>query len=203
MLENITAIDQKIIALFTRDYLRRMSLLEMTKELDINYSHAFKRVNLMIRNHILNRSKKGMANEISINLANLDSIKLLSYIDEMKEYGNPSLKTIINDFTAEDPFACIGLFGSRVSGKATRKSDWDVFIITARKEDIERLATKFSYMANIQLQVFDIEEFRDSLLSQEETVVKHIVRNKRIIYNAHPFYNLVREWERIKYVPSQ
>jgi hypothetical protein len=62
---------------------------------------------------------------------------------------------------------------------------------------------KFPYARDIQLQVFTLEEFENSLLSTEETVVKHIVKNKQIIYNPHPFYNIIYKWEKIRYAPSQ
>lgn len=203
MIENITEIDMKLLGLFARDFSMTFTIRQMTRELDINYSHAFNRVNALVKMQILNSVKKGYANEISLNISNLDAIKLISFIEEYRKLGNLSLNKIIRDISAEDPFACIGLFGSRVSGKATKASDWDVFILTANKGEIERFISRYSYMKDIQIQVFEIEEFRDNLISQEETVVKHIVRNKQIIYNPHPFYNLIREWESIRHAPGE
>jgi len=202
MLENITEIDMKIISLFTKNYAKTYTIRQITTELDINYSHAFKRIKEMIQNEILVQSKQGQANIISINIFNLDAIKLLGFVDEMKRVENPMLYKIISEVISIDPFACTGLFGSRVSGKATKKSDWDLFIITTKQKKTERTLSKFSYTKNIQIQVFDITEFEQSLLNTEETVVKHIVKNKQILYNPHPFYNIIRKWEKIKHAPE-
>lgn len=202
MLENITDIDLKILNLFTRDYAKSYTIREMTILLKINYSHAFNRINNMINHSILLKNKIGCSNEIKININNIETIKLLSYIDESNKVKNPSLNIIIRELVEVDPFICVGLFGSRVSKKATKDSDWDIFIISTKRKEIEKVLNKFSYLKDLEFQVFDAQEFTDSLLTSEETVVKHIVRNKQILYNAHPFYNIITKWERIKDVKT-
>jgi len=96
-------------------------------------------------------------------------------------------------------------FGSRASGTAIKNSDWDVFIITQNKKlkQMQKIMSKFPHITDIHLEVFPLEEFQKSLLSPEETVVKHIVRNKLIIYNPNVFYNIIYNWEMIKYAPTQ
>jgi predicted nucleotidyltransferase len=202
MLQDITEIDLRILSLYSIDYTKAYTIRHITANLDINYAHAFKRIKTLVRRHILLLSKSGQANSITINLSNLDAIRLLSFIEETSPHHNEHLEIIIKEVTAIDPFACIGLFGSRAKGSARKDSDWDVFIITAYQNEIERLKSRFSYMKDVDLQVFDINEFKESLLSTEETVIKHIVRNKQIIYNPHPFYNLIRWWEAIKHAPG-
>ena len=207
MLDNITTIDFRIIELYTRDYSASFSIRQITKLLKINYSNAFKRVNQLIKRGILLRKKAGQANNISFNIRNMDAIKVISFVEEMesRKIKNSNPELIATEALQIDPFCCVGLFGSRVSGRATANSDWDIFII-ARKEkrrEIEKIAAKFPHAANIQLQVFSIEEFQESLLSAEETVIKHIVKNKQIIYNPHPFYSIIHIWEAIKYAPTQ
>lgn len=198
MFKHITDIDLKLISLFSKDYAKSYTIREMTLILKINYPHAFNRVKKLVKQNIIIETKKGGSNEIRINLQNLESIKLLSYIDENQKAENPSLNIIIREIIQIDPFASIGLFGSRVSGKAAKDSDWDLFIITAKRRDIEKIIHKLSFAKEIQFQVFDIDEFKNSLLTSEETVVKHIIRNKQILYNPHPFYNIINDWEKIK-----
>ena len=62
--------------------------------------------------------------------------------------------------------------------------------------------SKFPYVSNVDLQIFDTDEFEQSLLSREETVVKHIIKNKQIIYNPYPFYNIIKTFETIKNAPK-
>jgi predicted nucleotidyltransferase len=205
MFENINIISLKIISLYSKDYSAAFSIRDMTKRLKINYSNAFKRIKELAKEGILSEKKIGKANVVSLNLNNLDSIMLLSFVEEQesKSLKNSTLRLVAIEAMQIDPLSCTGLFGSQVSGKATKESDWDLFIITQKRKEMEKILAKFPYAKNISLQVFTPEEFESSLLSPEETVVKHIARNKQIIYNPHPFYNIIYKWEKIRYAPSQ
>lgn len=207
MFEDITLIDLKILSLYIRDYKSSFSIRQITQKLSINYAHAFKRVKNLVKKKILLQKKEGQVNYISLNIQNIDTIQVLGFVEEQesKKIENTTLTLIIKEMIHIDPLACIGIFGSRVSGRATKSSDWDVFIITQgiKKEKMEKIMSKFPHITNIELQVFSLEEFQESLLVPEETVVKHIIRNKQIIYNPHPFYNIITILEAIKYAPSQ
>lgn len=206
MFGDITQIDLKILSLYVRDYASSFSIRQITKKLRINYPHAFKRVKKLVGEGILLQKKQGQMNSISLNIRKLDTIQLVCFVEEQegRKLKNTTLRLLAGEAIQIDPLACIGLFGSRVSGSATAESDWDVFIITqdAKSKQMEKILSKFPYARNVQLQVFSGEEFQESLLSREETVVKHIVRNKQIIYNPHPFYSIISVWERIKHAPS-
>src|SRR3989338_1653531 len=207
MFKDITIVDLKILSQFARDYSATFSIRHITKALGINYSHAFKRVKKLVKESILLGKKSGQVNNISLNIKNVDTAQLLSFVEEQesKKIKYSVLWLIAEEAASIVPLSCIGLFGSRVAGKATKDSDWDIFIIAqkSKKREMEKIMPKFPFVKNIQLQVFSVEEFEESLLSPEETVIKHIVRNKQIIYNPHPFYSIIRKWEKIKYAPSQ
>jgi len=207
MFENITIIDLKIISLYIKDYKSHFSIRQITQKLNINYSHAFKRVKKLVEENILIQKKEGQANHISLNIQNIKTIQIISFVEEQesKKLKNTTLRLLIKEAIQIDPLACLGIFGSRVSGKATKDSDWDVFIITQakKKKEMDKIMAKFPYSKDIKLQVFPLEEFQESLLTTEETVVKHIIRNKQIIYNPHAFYNIIYILEAIKYAPSQ
>ena len=207
MFENITTIDLRIMSLYAKDYARAYSIRAMTEELKINYPHTFKRVKLLLQRRILKAAKAGQAHRISFNIHDTQAVQLLGFVEglEAAQLKNATLFLLAQEASSVDPFCCVGLFGSRVSGKATKTSDWDLFIICQKEhqKELSKLMSKFPQASTIQLQVFSAEEFRDSLYSTEETVVKHIVRNKQIIHNPFPFYNLIREREKITYAPSQ
>jgi predicted nucleotidyltransferase len=205
MFEDITTIDFKILSIYIKDYSATFSIRGITQKLNINYSNAFKRVKELIKEDILAERKLGKLNEISFNIKNIEAIQLLSCVEEQesKKIKNTTLKLLAAESMLIDPFSCIGIFGSRVSGGATNESDWDVFIITNKRKEMEKILAKFPYARDIQLQVFTLEEFENSLASPEETVVKHIVRNKQIIYNPHPFYSIIYKWEKIRYAAVQ
>lgn len=207
MLKDITQIDLKILGMYIPDYSASFSIRHITGILKINYSHTFKRVKNLVKMEILQETKIGAANSISLNINNLDTIRVMCFVEELKgsELKNSTLPLLVQEAIKIDPLCCIGLFGSRASGKATAGSDWDVFVITRqeKRREMEKLIKKFPHVAEIQLLAFGIDEFREGLFSPEETVVKHIVRNKQVLYNPHPFYSLISLWEKMKYAPTQ
>ncbi|MFH1065120.1 MAG: nucleotidyltransferase domain-containing protein [Nanoarchaeota archaeon] len=205
MFKDITMMDLNILGMYIPDYAATFSIMEMTRKLGINYSHAFKRIKRLIKRGILTEKKRGQANEVAFNIGNMEAVQMLCFVEEMEIIQNSSLRLIAKEAIQIDSFACIGIFGSRVSGKAIKTSDWDVFIIAqkSRISQMNKIMNKFPHVRNIQMQFFSLEEFEESLLSAEETVVKHIIRNKRIVYNPHPFYSIIQGWEKIKYAPSQ
>ena len=206
MFEDITKIDLRVLSLYVKDYKSSFSIRQITQKLNINYAHAFKRVKNLVKTRILTQKKEGQVNSISLNIRNIDAIQVLCFVEEQesRRIKNTTLRLLVEELIKIDSLACIGLFGSRVSGKATKSSDWDVFIITRgqKKMQVEKIMSKFPHITDIELQVFSVEEFQESLLAIEDNVVKHIIRNKRIIYNPHPFYNIISILEAIKYAPS-
>jgi len=205
MVEHITIIDLKILGMYVKDYLAEFSIRQITTELKINYSNAFNRIKKMIQQNLLLEQKKGPMNSISLNINNIDTIQLISFIEEQnsKELKNTTLRLIIQELIKLDPFACMGLFGSRASGMAGKDSDWDIFIITQESKEVSKIMSHFPHIKNIDLQIFSFNEFKESLLTQEDNVVKHIIRNKQLIYNPHPFYGIIYNLEMIKHAPTQ
>ncbi|MEK6937432.1 MAG: nucleotidyltransferase domain-containing protein [Nanoarchaeota archaeon] len=207
MLKDITAQDLKIVSLFTRDYAASYSINQITTKLKLNYSYTFNKIKVLVKKNLLKLKKEGQSNRITLNLKNLDTIRLLVFIEqeEVKTLNNSSLDLISKEALLIDPLCCIGLFGSRVSGKASKDSDWDVFMISQKekKRELNKILSRLPYLDNVHILVFSIEEFQEGLASPEETVVKHLLRNKLLIYNPFPFYNSIYNFERIKYAPSQ
>lgn len=195
--KDITKIDIRILSLYIKDYSVIFSIRQITKKLNINYSHTFNRIKKLVKSGILLQEKMGHVNLLSFNILDINAIQIMTIIEdeESNKIKNTVINSIINEANKIDIFCCIGLFGSRVSGKATKESDWDIFVLTQKRKEMEKIMSKFPYAKNIQVQVFTSEEFWDSLISLEETVVKHIIRNKQIIYNPYPFYNIIRNWE--------
>ncbi|MDI6737603.1 MAG: nucleotidyltransferase domain-containing protein [Nanoarchaeota archaeon] len=205
MLKDITEIDRKIIGLYIPNYSASYSIRQMTSILKINYSYAFKRVKKLVKGGALIGSRVGASNSISLNIKSDDGFRLISSVEEMQEINNSTLQLMMQEARTTDPMCCMGLFGSRASGKAAAGSDWDVFIITRKekKQDMGRIMGKFPHANGIHLLVFGIEEFKGGMLSIEENVVKHIIHNKQILYNPAPFYSLILLWEKMKYAPAQ
>jgi predicted nucleotidyltransferase len=193
-------VDMKIIGLYVPDYSREYSIREMIADLSLNYPNTFKRIKTLIKSNVLIEKKARNISKITFNVNNADAISLLSFVEQQQII---KLNQIIKTISHEDPFACIGLFGSRASRKAKKDSDWDVFIISSDRQRIEKLSKTFPLDKDVNFEIFSADEFKESLVSSEENVVKHIVKNKRLLYNPYPFYSIIREWEMKKYAPSQ
>lgn len=164
MLKDINMIDLKLLSVFIPDYANYFSIREMVRKLDINYSHAFKRVKFLVKKKILIEKKGRHSSEISFNLNNLSAVKMLCFVEEQMsgELEFLKLNSIIKEISLIDSFACIGLFGSRASGKARDESDWDIFIITSLKKEIERWCrANASLYRTVQFQIFSLGEFLD------------------------------------------
>ncbi len=207
MLKNITEKDYEIVSLFTRDYAAEYSISEMTKKLGINYSNAFKRVKELAKSKVLNLKKIATVSHVSFNMKSKEAVNLLSYVDaaEGMRICNASVGDLVEAAIHVDPLCCVGLFGSRAAGTNRKDSDWDMFIIVqnGNRREMENIRSVVPYAKDIHLLVFNEDEFHDSVLSPEETVVKHILRNKRILHNPSPFYNLAALWEKVKYAPAK
>jgi predicted nucleotidyltransferase len=199
MFKHITEIDMKILSVFIQDYSARYTLREITEKKKINYANAHKRFKFLVENNFLKSKKSGSSHIISLNL-NPNTISLISYVEAINKPEHLLFDNLIKKLVQMDSLACIGLFGSRINGKSKKNSDWDIFIITNNRREIEKELNTLSYN-DFDFTVIEEKEFLDSLNSSEETVVKHIVLNKRIIYNPFPFYNLIYTWEMIKNVP--
>ena len=204
MFKHITKIDGKILGLYVKDYTASYSIREIAQTLGINYSHTFNEVKMLVKEGYLLMTKMGQAYILALNILSYETIKMMAFVEQIASgtIKSNSIIPLIKEAMNVDLYACVGLFGSRVSGKARKESDWDFFIISEKRKEMEKIMSQFPYATNIQLHVFTLKEFWESLLSPEETVVKHIVRNKLILYNAFPFYNLIKNWELMKHTPQ-
>ena len=97
MFQDITTIDMKILSLYIKDYKASYSIRKITKKLDINYPNAFKRVNKLVKKDILLKQKKGHANDLSLNIKNICTIQLMSYVEETEKLKNTTLKLLIKE----------------------------------------------------------------------------------------------------------
>ena len=84
MFEHITMVDLKILSLYVKDYSATFSIRQITTALNINYSHAFKRVKKLVKDSILLGKKAGQVNNVSLNIQNMDTIQLLSFVEEQE-----------------------------------------------------------------------------------------------------------------------
>jgi predicted nucleotidyltransferase len=201
MFKNITHIDLEIMSIFIPDYSSHYTLREITQKKNLNYSNAHNRFKFLIQNNYIKSIKVGNSHIIALNL-NPKTIQLISYVESLFRFENVLFDDLIKRFTYIDSFVCIGLFGSRADNQNKSDSDWDIFILTKKRKDIEKELKNIIY-DKFHFIVFEDDEFIDSLATNEETVIKHIINNKRIIYNPYPFYNLIYRWELMKSLPKR
>lgn len=201
MLNNITSIDGKLLAQFIPDYQARFTIRGLISTAGINYPHGYSRIKYLAQNQILKQNKTIHSNEITL-ILNTQSIGILSMIEPNTIMIPKTLTGLIEKISATDPFACIGIFGSRALKIQDSGSDWDIFVITQMPKAIQKTCKK-ALILDEKLNIIPItsEEFLDSQKTSEENLAKHILRKKIILHNPFPFYNMARQWELIKNGP--
>ena len=117
---------------FTIDKIKEL----ISKNTKTNYATIYRKVDSLVNQGILSKSKYGMASKININLGNEQTLSLLAFVEakKLEKFLNKlkgnlsiSMNEIIKDTTPENK--CIIVFGSYAKGNQTKESDLDIFEI--------------------------------------------------------------------------
>ncbi len=191
----LTNLEMEIMYLFTKDIYLEKSILQISKEIKIDYKNTYLAMKNLEKKKLLFLKKIGKSSICHINFNAVDLPGNLAYIEETKNQEFfpkkfPFLENFIKEAKKISPIICLGIFGSHASGKATSMSDIDLFILTYKENEFKWFVSKHlpELEKTIDLTVISFEEFYLSLKSKEFTVSKEIAKNKKIIIGAELFY---------------
>ena len=119
---------------FTVDKIKEL----ISKQTDTSYATIYRKIESLVGQGILSKSKYGMASQININLddertvsllALIESKKLEKFLNKLKGLLSISINEIIKDTKDTPEDKCIIIFGSYAKGIQTKNSDLDILVI--------------------------------------------------------------------------
>ena len=199
----------KIVHLMRTSLDKGLTILEISKKLNIGYRPAYNHINSMEKEGIVKIVKVGNAKQCFLNLGNAKCRHLLEEADALKKEEiykkNQKTRAVIEslilkltkDFISD--IHSVVLFGSHAMGTATKASDIDLlFIVTDLKnkqlrEGIERESASYQYSHNLKVSplITDISEFKRMLKSEELNVGKEAREYGISLYGSEMFWRLV------------
>lgn len=199
----------KIIGLMRKEIDKGLTILYISKKLNIGYRPAYNHIMEMEKESIIKIFKIGHANQCTLNLENAKTKHLLQEVDiKRKEelfYNNLKLKNVAESLILKltekyiSELLSIVLFGSYAKGTANKHSDIDLmFIVNDLKdrnlrEAIERECASFQYSNNVKISplLTNIDEFKKMLKSRELNVGKEIKEHGISLYGHELFWRII------------
>ena len=197
----------KIVALFSKDLDRELTINQMKNELNRSYHLVYDNAINLIEQSILNKKIRGHSSVCSLNLKNekAKAMLILNSISEKENFLNkkPKLKSLFEalakNITGKVDVSAIILFGSCAKGTETKSSDIDLMIISEKKDNqniIQRelgsLETMYDFKIN-QI-VVTAKIFKDMITSKAElNVGKEALNNHVLLYGAETFWKITLE----------
>ena len=186
---------EKIIK-FLIENKKQWTILQISKELKVDYKNVFQEINKMYPD-ILFKEKKGSINLVELKL--LPDFKIFQVegkrINLFLE-SNKILKLILDDITSLNyPFFIVLIFGSYAKNTMTKKSDIDICIISNDENKTKELILKFKLSPlPLDIQTFTTKEFISMINTKEANLGKEIIKNNIILYGIENYYNLISKW---------
>lgn len=199
----------KIIGLMRKGLDRGLTILEVSKQLEIGYRPAYNHMTEMEKEGIVKIEKIGSANQCKLNLASPQARHLLESVDLAKKEElykkNQKIKTIIESLVSKltetfiSEIHSVVLFGSYAKGTATRQSDVDLLFIVSElknkklREYIEGECASYEHSYNIKVSplITDIDELKKMLMAKELNVGKEVRECGISLYGHEMFWRIV------------
>jgi len=158
----------------------------LARELKTNQTTIARKIKDLYKNNIVDYRQEGR-NKIYFLKRSLEAFQFVLIVECYKLFRilekYPYLRKIIQEIKQNPKIKLAILFGSHADMSATKESDIDIFIDTAKKEvkeEIEKLDIKI----NVKIGKFD----KDSLL-RKEIIKKHvIIKGVEIYYEKIGFF---------------
>jgi len=199
----------KIMELFRKNLDKGLTILQISKKLNIGYRPAYNHINKMNDEKMITIKEVGKAKECSLNLKSEKARHVLGEVDIIRKeklYEKESkLKVILEKLIKRlsekyiSEIQSIILFGSYAKGKAKKGSDIDVLFIVGNmknkelRTDIERECVSSEYSHNIKVNpiITDAAEFRKMLKSEELNVGKEVKEYGIALYGFEQFWRFI------------
>ena len=199
----------KIIGLLRKELNRGLTILAISKRLDIGYRPAYNHITELQKQGAIITHTVGKARQCLLNLEN----EMCRYFLQENDFKRKEalfkqqikLRNVLENYIARltarfvSDIHSIILFGSYAKGTATKTSDIDVFFILSDiknkplRDAIEQEAASYQNSHNLKLSplISDIHEFKKMLKSKELNVGKELREYGIPLYGAEQFWRFI------------
>lgn len=186
----------KILKLLLSNKKQEFTIRAIAQKIPIDYKATYLTIKQMIENNTIKAKKAGQTVLCSINKKAFspDVFKAES-IRKQEILKNKDLNVLYNRIKEDlkEPFFILLLFGSYASGKARKKSDIDLMLITD-KEAIKKKIRHIVSLLPLKTHFIDFssEEFLSMLKTTEFNVGKETFDNNIILFGIEDYYRLIQ-----------
>ena len=185
---------EKIVNVFLENHDKDFTIRELSKLVKIDYKSVYLSVETLEKAGILEKRKAG--NSTLCKLGKKFNHIIFKVEDYRKEQllKNGNIRVLYNEIRKiESPFYICLVFGSYAKGKAKKKSDVDIIIVSDKKDELESEINSIiqTIPLSIHLLIFTPKEFLNNF-SQGNTVVNEAVEKNVILYGVETYYRLLK-----------
>lgn len=190
----------RLLEVWRKNPFRELSISEIMKESKKKTkTWVFNALKLLVKNNILNSTRKANLDIYSLNLENPSSLQFLQYLESQNNLNFSQIK-IISEIIEKIPIKnySIIIFGSYADNKQIKNSDLDICLLIENKEVEKRIKPyineiKLNHAAKIDEHYITFEDFIKMLLRDEENLAKQIFIKRMLFYNSEIYYQLLKE----------
>jgi hypothetical protein len=180
-------IQEHILTFLVENNQDSFSIREISNKIKKDYKNTYDAVKQMPSVKI---TKVGSSNQVSFNF-NFSTLLFGVEMQRQKRVlKDKNMQILYSDLCKINAQFILLLFGSRAKRKQTKRSDYDLLLLSDSPEKIEQKIGL--YPTNIDLNVFSLDEFRQMLLSKEFTVISEAVKNNVILFGTEDYYRLIK-----------
>ena len=185
---------EKIVNVFLENHDKDFTIRELSKLVKIDYKSVYLSVETLEKAGILEKRKAG--NSTLCKLGKKFNHIIFKVEDYRKEQllKNGNIRVLYNEIRKiESPFYICLVFGSYAKGKAKKKSDVGIIIVSDKKDELESEINSIiqTIPLSIHLLIFTPKEFLNNF-SQGNTVVNEAVEKNVILYGVETYYRLLK-----------
>ncbi len=206
----VSMVTLKVCRAFLRDPSREVSILQLSRETGITYSHLYNTVQVLSKQGFLIVEKKGNTSLCRINLEDRTNLLLFGVASDMvrREFvsHNPVLGEALEGFVKNlhEKFGrlvvSVVLFGSWAKGLQRGESDVDTLVIlssASKKQDdfvhAEAGGIEARYGFKARPVIVTQGSFVEMMKKREVNVGKEAVASGVVWFGSHDFWDLVFE----------
>ena len=184
----------KIVSLLEKNIFQEVSLLQISKRINLDYKTVRKTTRQLLKLGILKKEIKGKAHFVSLDLNHFDVKTYLcfaAYYNRVTHFKKKNslifLLEEIKQLTLTD--SCLVLFGSHVIHAHTKSSDVDLLLLTEDKNTITKIRSLLSsYNIKTDLNVVSFKYYQKALHSREFNLPNQVLEKHVVLYNPELYW---------------